>query len=50
MEELTLSLVERKDLSTSARRTAICIDFHTGIMKPFDIVRVLWKKIQNQSY
>ena len=45
MEEITLSLIERrvKDLSTSAR-TGICIDFHAGIMKPFDIARVLWKK------
>lgn len=42
----SLSLIERrvKDLSTSTRRTSICIDFHTGIVKPFDIVRVLWKK------
>lgn len=42
----SLSLIERgvKDLSTSTRRTGICIDFHTGIVKPFDIVRVLWKK------
>lgn len=45
MEEITPSLIERRvnDLSTSSR-TGVCVDFHAGIMKPFDIVRVLWKK------
>lgn len=49
MEEITLSLIERrvKDLSSSTRWTGICIDFHAGIMKPFDIVRVLWKKYKS---
>jgi len=37
MEEITLSLIERKDLATSRRSMGICVDFHVGIMKTFDI-------------
>lgn len=46
MEEITLFLIERrvKDLSTSTRRTGICVDSHAGVTNPFDIVRVWWEK------